>query len=70
MRGLIYKICLNLHIDLVKWYYKEYILCISIYLVVCTTFIKNLAHVFCRLYLEIMFITLNGKSDVLQSLQR
>ena len=30
-------------------------------------FINNLAHVLCRL--EIMFITLNGKSDVLQSLQ-
>ena len=43
----------------------------SIKLVVCTTFIKNLAHVLCRLYLEIMVrpITLNGKSDVLQSLQ-
>ena len=70
MRGLNYKICLNLHIYLVKWYYKEYILSRSIYLVVCTTFIKNLAHVLWRLYLEIMFITLNGKSDVLQSLQR
>ena len=40
-----------------------------IYLVVCTAFIKNLAHVLCKLYLDIMFITLNGKSDVLQSLQ-
>ena len=41
----------------------------SIYLVVCTTFIKNLAHVLCRLYLEIMFITLNGTSEVSQSMQ-
>ena len=43
-------------------------------MVVCTTFIKNLAHVLCSLYLEIMFITLNGKSDgkrdLLQSLQQ
>ena len=36
----------------------------SIYLVVFTTFVKNLAHV----HLEIMFIALNEKSDLLQSL--
>ena len=36
----------------------------SILLVVCTT----VANVLCRLFLEIMFIALNDKRDLLQSL--
>ena len=40
----------------------------SIYLFVCTTFVKYLADVLCRLYFEIMFISLNEKSGLLQSL--
>ena len=40
----------------------------SISLILFTTFVKNLAHVLCILHFEIMFITLNEKIDLLQSL--
>ena len=37
-------------------------------IIVCKAFVKNLSPELCRLNLEIMFITLNEKNDLLQSL--
>ena len=41
----------------------------SLQLVISTTFVKNLARVLRRLHLEVLFITLNEKGDLLLQVQ-